>query len=798
MRGYNKATFCLLLSLTTTTAIAANRFANNTVIATGTAGAIGTTTTIDLTAASFSGSFVEVDAVFAGIVTTGGTGADARTVAHKITAINGLHVATVTPAFANASAANWTYIITYGSDVNTSLSQTKSSGTTGPSLSLYQVLYTACSTGDVLNVCASGATYDGLNDAGMANFATIDIHRAGVNITYQGYTTTVGDLATSGTRVTDSVAANFPLIQSSTGNQTILTDPGVASATSITFKNLRVASGITPLYVVNAASPAVTITWQECKIGSTAQDSDTITYYDSSASGVTKSHVFLDSLLYSESTLLYLVNGKFSATDCNFTGDLSNLSNYYGIFISTENSNTVQIMRAEIVDSSFNINGGNSVSNCILRTFGLSQTNLFRIANCTAEYTLEGGQFLLAADSLHNVLIENCTFNCNTITSANQIIALGQDTSAVTTPSHSRASVITSAAQGAAGTGNATAGASTLVLATGSSATDNFYSGAYIRLPTTLQVHKIDSYVGATRTATIWGIWVSNATAPEYSIVRFDRIPNNIVIRNNTFRFTGDDSHAILVGPGSNGATIYGNTVYDADNAFVIKGEGCYVAYNYAYSGNPFILKGANNCFVDHNTFVCNSESGFTQPAFQLRDMSPKSDNLEGADYSKCSGHIVTNNIISVDNGIAVLCLWTDNTGSGSWTDLFDEDNDANFYDGVVGPGRQPNYFNNNLYYRGDGGDIAQLDGTTCANLAALKAKWANVESDGWTFNRMFPLNDAASISANPLLVDPANGDFRTSSGSPARRAATDGTDIGASQHYTVGGGGGSGGGGYY
>lgn len=74
-------------------------------------------------------------------------------------------------------------------------------------------------------------------------------------------------------------------------------------------------------------------------------------------------------------------------------------------------------------------------------------------------------------------------------------------------------------------------------------------------------------------------------------------------------------------------------------------------------------------------------------------------------------------------------------------------------------------------------GDQLLSKATLLANPGSLQATWA-----AWLGNQPGDTNDDHALCADPLLADPANGDFSIGFGSPAIKAASDGTTIGAWQ----------------
>lgn len=171
----------------------------------------------------------------------------------------------------------------------------------------------------------------------------------------------------------------------------------------------------------------------------------------------------------------------------------------------------------------------------------------------------------------------------------------------------------------------------------------------------------------------------------------------------------------------------------DADTALYNQGEGTGNTFSYnliwatssGYAANVADATVTGTNTYDHNTFY----NGGTGLAVNFS-------------YRASTVDTVTNNIFSV-SGSAVYTF-------DGWT--------AVQYAG-----------NRNLFHNRTG---SVSFGSNGASLAAWKS---NVSPD-----------DVNSIESNPLLVDPANGNFALQSSSPARGAGTDGSDIGAYSYSSI------------
>lgn len=246
---------------------------------------------------------------------------------------------------------------------------------------------------------------------------------------------------------------------------------------------------------------------------------------------------------------------------------------------------------------------------------------------------------------------------------------------------------------------------------------------------------------------------------PEATAVIRIRCATHNTVRNNFFRSFGttmglyirDESDdgiyennvfwtnlypALWIAAGNNDKTfpsrnLFYNNTFRTDDGYGFYGSavgtGNVFTYNTFFSNSGLLgyIGGYYGNTYDHNTFY--NASGGQVVTFQ-------GDNTEGP-----PADTYTNNIFSY-NGTQVF-------GYDAWR--------ASRYSG-----------NYNLFYnRGGALAFGTVNGVSNTTLA----QWRTATGD-----------DANSINANPLLGDPAAGDFTIATNSPARGAGSSGTDIGA------------------
>lgn len=216
----------------------------------------------------------------------------------------------------------------------------------------------------------------------------------------------------------------------------------------------------------------------------------------------------------------------------------------------------------------------------------------------------------------------------------------------------------------------------------------------------------------------------------------------NIHFWGNTVTKTGASGHCALFGNGCGYGSVVGNTFTGGDWGLVVKGSRLFIQGNEVYTSAAtpaMTLAGAQNCWAAGNTIVNGGGTGL-HIGNDARTTTPPS-----ALYN-----VVSNNIVQATGGVPLVT-------------------DAGEYDDCV--------LDYNLYYRTDSGNLGTISGTGCPDLAAIQARWlALYAAEG------YGLNDAHSVSVDPLLVYPAGGVFAITSNSPAIGAAYGGGTLGAWQ----------------
>lgn len=777
----------LCLVFAASPAMAANRYMDNRIAATGTAQNSGSSTTT-LKVASFSLFDTGVatnhaDLANMGISITAGTSAPAVTTSFKITAVDTTDAAkpvlTVHTSFGATPADDWTFIIHYGCDANTTFNtQTKAGTLTGPKLSIYNC-YSNSSSGDTIYVRGGGTAPYGGYDSTTIQYCLINGN--GKNIAWEGFYATPGDLyLAASVRATSANSTNFPYFRSS-ANAEIDVGSGVSSATSITFRNIKFANTASGGGVVRNLGAGCSLAFNECILSTTDMAANGYGIADGTTSGVTKTLSVTESTMFTENTWLSAgCLGSLTIDNCDLTATIATTGNHPIILTGTEGDATNHILKATFNNITMTYDSATDASTAsMIVVTGMSHCNPITLTNITATYDANGC-FFVVSDGVSNCKIESCTVTCTATPTAQTMIAFGLDTQPSNFACGTYATVLHSAAASAAGTGTATAGGSTFILSsTGSpSSVDDFYIDRFIRFPgsATQRMRRIDDYVGATRTITIWGTWDATTAAPAYQIVKYNRVSSLIVVRNNTLRFTGDRSHVILFGQGCDGAIAENNTCLNGDYSIVVKAEDCKIIGNKVTGETPMILKGASRNLVEHNTFY-SIAAGPSTAVFEFSDKSPTVENLHNnfGGFAKCSGNIIRNNIIAVKSSIGNRCMFEYDIGDGAWAEDADD-----------GPLRQNNLIDYNVYVMGNGSNFAYVDSANVASFTAWKAKMANVESDGVPYSKMFPLNDANSYSGT--ITFKSDTDLTVTGGTMAAKQGSDGQLIGAgrSRSYLI------------
>ncbi len=217
-----------------------------------------------------------------------------------------------------------------------------------------------------------------------------------------------------------------------------------------------------------------------------------------------------------------------------------------------------------------------------------------------------------------------------------------------------------------------------------------------------------------------------------------------------------------------------------------------------------FLRDGANFNTVTNNTVWVNKAIGGTRGALIVASGN------EGVDFKGFpSNNTFSGNVIRADaahglwlqagadnNSYANNVVWSDNNDGSTLTlgqgNTFDHNT---FYNGRTGgavvlqgsaiPGS--NSFTNNIFTHGGTNSVGQ-DGTiNYTGYAGHHNLFFNSDGPVKFFNSMNLNNwktasgeQTSSFESDPLLTDPANGDFSLTASSPARGAGSGGSDVGA------------------
>ncbi len=242
----------------------------------------------------------------------------------------------------------------------------------------------------------------------------------------------------------------------------------------------------------------------------------------------------------------------------------------------------------------------------------------------------------------------------------------------------------------------------------------------------------------------------TESNANPYSTVR---------VENNTFTPPATATHVLFMGLGVPGAIIRNNTIIapvaidDPSTAFgiVIKSDDAKVTGNRLYYVNSgtgvttgMYLSGGLRGLFEHNTIYTSG----TAMAVDVHQDYGDSGGTTGAPI----GGVVRDNIIYSTDGLALSVDPNDDTNPELWQLEIDH----------------------NLYWTG-GTNVWDVAGSAALSKAALVAD-SSLMSAGWLAEMPASIsreNDTASLCGDPRLVNPATGDFRVYTNSPALKAGS-------------------------
>lgn len=286
-----------------------------------------------------------------------------------------------------------------------------------------------------------------------------------------------------------------------------------------------------------------------------------------------------------------------------------------------------------------------------------------------------------------------------------------------------------------------------------------------------VQTRRISAYsTGRVCTTTGYNMSPLPAAGDIYEI--FEETINQLRVCNNYIEFTSaaaNSGRGIQIGIDVTGVLCSGNSIKNADVGIWVHGHKNTIENNCTYGYSGIELFGGSYNKVRNNTFVtANRDNSNLVSPIVLKDRSNHDATVSSSSYiwqaqtinAKPMGNEFTNNI----------CVLT-NAGLKTYIVYENLENDAKFgSQPTLRPLAQWNYFDYNCYWRYDTNEdisgisanapLIYIDGTDVLTLSALQTKWS-------TYSTAFPLNDAHSIYANPMLYSPSTGDFRLRQGSP-------------------------------
>lgn len=235
------------------------------------------------------------------------------------------------------------------------------------------------------------------------------------------------------------------------------------------------------------------------------------------------------------------------------------------------------------------------------------------------------------------------------------------------------------------------------------------------------------------------GIEVRNGqTAPVVNPAPFKKI----LIADNVFHFAEDTTHILFFGKGADHAEVLRNTLIAPRSrkyGIVLKADHTRFESNIIFGGSyAFYLAGGCDNHIRHNTLVSDQTRAFVIDANQERSVPPK------GKYGQPKNNVVEDNIFVASHGIAFVQDLVGDDDSASWN----------------------NQVNRNVYWSPQPGLLAVLNKVPLDRedgVEMLQKAWAHYGPGAMN------ANDAASIVADPLLVNPPE-DFSLAADSPARR----------------------------
>ncbi len=839
-------------------AVTVDLYADNRRACTGTAQVSGSDTT-HLAVASFANQNATIfsantDLQYMGIHITAGTSAPTVVTPFKITAVDNtdpVHpILTIHSSMGATPAADWTFVIFYGSNVNTGASQTKGSSTTGPVSEInYAISSSALSANDEGYIHVRGNTGQDYTNA-YGSFAGFGLHYTnsfGSTKTFviEGYVTTAipSDLATAADKTSTYVTADFDnpdvSVNSSAGAQlyadTALTDqfpklrfgytnggfvigdPAHATPSMtlrcLDYRNASV-TGSSNVIQVAPTTTSVSVTIDRCIIGSLETTDDNASAVNVSGTGV----VSTANVTISKSAIL---GRRYGVTVVNLLGlsiDQSHVECYgknkdgttvNGIYaIKVENSTaaaysagmlpTNQCRRFTCTDN--NIVHTETHSAACTTTAGIQVNKSVVMEFCNirgnklALYSQGSGILISGVSSFdvqHNrVEMSNATLH-------GVAIAVGADASVEANPTGAPLLLVASGTNDANGSQVAADGGTPLALPahstfklTGGSATDDVYNGMVVyKIDTTSKVEKsvVWDYDGTTKIAKCTPQFGTTvASGVKWELYRVRQASHGVIAHN-------------LVN-----SVVSPLTTSHAFGLF----QGCdHVDFHdntaIGYFDNGIVLKGEYNR-VFHNR-IRTGRGTLLIKGGSWNDVHHNTFvSVNAAGGGGCLVFNDKSNVHNMNSGEVPLQASHDSktTGNRVVDNIFIVESTNNtevIVDSGVGAGSwagaasaypmgQANYIDHNVYYQAHASAaLASINAGTVTN-ASGKAGLLAAWAAYSTALQYGATNDQNSTVGTITLRSPSTGDFRVIGGSAASRLGSDGDYIGAprSRSYLI------------
>lgn len=219
---------------------------------------------------------------------------------------------------------------------------------------------------------------------------------------------------------------------------------------------------------------------------------------------------------------------------------------------------------------------------------------------------------------------------------------------------------------------------------------------------------------------------------------------SNVIVESNTIYYNGDSSHDL-----NHGIGIWFDTI----------GSGCIARYNRIYNNNSYGIYSENNSSkVEIYYNICHGQN-LTNYAAGIYIMKSDSDEVYN---NVCYNNYLGISCASLDDGGTTHSndnIFVNNISSGNTCELYCEHGGDN--DGTNGSG--------NIY-------IHNCFGAETSNFIYWGANKSTY--DAW---EVAYGSSTHSVESDPLMTDPANGDFTLQKNSPCRDA---GTDVGLTTDY--------------